>query len=134
GDIFPAAYYTPNDVYYYSGNAAKIDPLIKFTNKLSVARELIIEDKYVETLLIDGANYFVDDISEILSVYNRSSLKSIIMLGEICKSINSATLNSLENLKLFLWTKDKIEISDVQTGENVHEESKRLDKLLYSFL
>jgi len=135
GDIFPAAYYTANDVHYYSGNSAKIDPIIKFTSKLSVARELIIDDKCIETLLIDGANYFTEDISEITSVYNRSSLKTIILLGEICKGINSAALNSLENLKSFLWTKDKIMLStDSQTGGNVHDEYKRLDRLLYNFV
>jgi len=136
GDIFPAAYYTLNDVHYYSGNSAKVDPLIKFTNKLSVARELIIEDKCIESLLIDGANYFVDDISEILSIYNRSSLKSIIILGEICKGLNSTHINNLENLKWFLWTKDKIhlESDDILNGEDVHDESKRLDKLLNNYI
>ncbi|MEY9096704.1 DrmE family protein [Paenibacillus sp. RC84] len=136
GDIFPAAYYTSNEVYYYSGNSAKVDPLIKFTSKLSVARELIIDDKCIEMLLIDGANYFAEDISEITSVYNRGSLKSIIMLGEVCKGLNSRTLNNLENLKLFLWTKDKIQLNsdDVLAGINVHDESKRLDKLLNNYI
>ncbi|WP_145948526.1 DrmE family protein [Paenibacillus sp. Y412MC10] len=136
GDVFPAAYYTSNDIDYYSGNSAKIDPLIKFTNKLSVARELIIEDRCIETLLINGTQYFAEDISEIASIYNRSSLKSIVMLGEISKGLNSKTITNLENLKLFIWKQDEIVINnvDVLNSENVHDESRRLEKLSENFL
>lgn len=130
GDIFPAAYYTANDIHYYSGNSAKINPLIKFTNKLSVARELIIDDKFIETLLIDGASYFNEDISEITSIYNRTTLKSILMLGEICKGINSSALTSFEDLKLILWTKDKIILNNDGYDVNAHDECKRLDWML----
>jgi hypothetical protein len=134
-DLFPSAYYTPNDIYYYSGNSAKVEPIIKFTNKLSVARELIIENKGIETLLIDGTKYFSDDISEVSSIYNRSSLKTIILLGEIQSGIESSVFQSLEKLQPYVWTKEQIGKIPLrqQMEKNIFcEESVTLQRMLHN--
>ncbi|WP_274362912.1 DrmE family protein [Paenibacillus thermotolerans] len=137
GELFPAAYITPNEIHHYPGNTAKSDPVIRFVNKLSLARELIIENKSIETVIINGSEYFVNDTSEIASIYERSSLKSIILLGEICKGINSPVFNEMENLKPFIWTNDTTiqseEIVSEQQENEIHEESKLLQRLIFNY-
>ncbi|WHY78382.1 DrmE family protein [Neobacillus sp. WH10] len=135
GQLFPSAYYTPSDIYYYSGNSAKVEPIIKFTNKLSVARELIIENKGIETLVIDGTKYFSEDISEVSSIYNRSSLKTIMFLGEMQSGIESTVFQSFENLQSYIWTKEHI--GEISLGHNLDknvfcEESVILQKMLHN--
>jgi hypothetical protein len=136
GELFPSAYYTSNDTHYYSGNASKVEPLLKFTNKLSVARELIIDEEGIETLIINDTKYFNDDISELASVYNRNSLKSIILLGELYKGIYSSVFEGLDNLDSFVWTKESLEgiIEKKQQSNNICDESKRLQKMLNNFV
>lgn len=82
GELFPTAYYpSSGEPVYYSGNSSKQDPVVKFVGKLSTARELIIDDKNITTLLVDGLKYFGNDSSELSSIYNRKSLQNILMMG-----------------------------------------------------
>ncbi|PLR81626.1 hypothetical protein CVD25_20855 [Bacillus canaveralius] len=137
GDLFPAGYYTNSDLHYYSGNPAKVEPLLKFTNKLSVARELIIEDKNIETLIISGSKYFSEDISELASIYNRNSLKSIVMLGELYKGIDLPVYNNFENLKKFVWINERLSSigkDKENNGIKICEESKQLNKMIDNFI
>ncbi|WP_018885349.1 DrmE family protein [Paenibacillus massiliensis] len=132
-ELFPTAYITSNEVYHYPGNIAKVDPVIKFVNKLSFARELIIEDKSIETLIVSDSIYFTNGFSELVSIYERSTLKSIILLGEICKGLDSRFLNELENIQLYLWNKESLmayEEFGIRLPEHlIHQESKRLQKM-----
>ncbi|MFD0870718.1 DrmE family protein [Paenibacillus residui] len=138
GGLFPAAYYTQDEQYNYSGNSARIEPILKFTSKLSVARDLIIDNKGVETLIVDGADYITQDISELASIYNRSSLKSILMICELYNSVDSAVFQQFDDLKTLIWTKDKINV-EYQAVSMSHigdicDESKDLGKLLSNAL
>jgi hypothetical protein len=136
-ELFPAAYYTSNDFIHYSGNSARMEPLLKFTNKISVARELIIDDKGIETLVIDGTNYFSQEISELASIYNRSSLKCILMLGELYKGLDSLAFDSFENLNYLLWTKDnlnEINHEPLLFEGSVCQESENLQKIIQNIM
>ncbi|EOS54294.1 DrmE family protein [Paenibacillus barengoltzii] len=136
-ELFAAAYYTSNDVYHYPGNVAKTDPVIRFVNKISLAREMILEDPEIETLVISDLNYLSNSSSELASIYERTSLKSIILLGEICKGISSPLFNELDNLQPFVWTRDILinyENYYIQEehihDEYIHPESKQLRQMI----
>ncbi|MCA1292222.1 DrmE family protein [Paenibacillus sp. alder61] len=131
-ELFPAAYITTNEVYHYPGNVAKADPVIRFVNKISLARELVLEDKGICTLIVSDLRYFFNSTSELASIYERSSLKSIILLGEICKGVGSQVINELDNLKPFIWTRDVL--ANYENGyiqeEYIHDESKQLQRII----
>lgn len=137
-ELFPAAYFTANEVYHYPGNAAKVEPVIRFVNKLSLAREMIIENKEIETLIISGMEYFLNSISELASIYERGSLRSIILLGELCKGVGSAShpIYELDNLKTFVWTKDILSnYGDVYTqDEHIHNEGKKMQLKISNYI
>lgn len=88
GSLFSAAYYTENDIYHYAGNITKSDPIIKFTSKVSVARELIIEDdrKGIIGLAVCGRNALESGESELVSLFGRRSLPHICIID---RRINS---------------------------------------------
>lgn len=91
--LFPSAYYTENDIYHYAGNIAKSDPIIKFTGRVSVARELIIEDdkKGIIGLTVCGRNALESGESELMSLYGRRSLPHICIIDRI-NSWNASSL------------------------------------------
>ncbi|WP_258111682.1 DrmE family protein [Alicyclobacillus sp. SP_1] len=107
-ELYPSAFYTIDDIHYYPGNSARVEPLLKFTSKLSVARKLIIEDNGNEILIVNGSKFFTEDISEIASIYNRNSLKSILFLGELWNGVNSPLFSTVDDLESVIWTKGEL--------------------------
>lgn len=135
--LFPAAYYTSTDVFHYPGNSARAEPVVKFVGKISVARELILEDKNITTMVVNGSNYFVHDSSELVSLYKRGSLESIILLGELISGLNSMGVENYENAGIYAWTKNTIikKVRDInESFSEYSDESKQLYKMLNNFI
>ncbi len=84
-NLFPAAYYTFGDTYYYAGNYARVKPVLKFTGRISVARELIIQDrdKNITGLLVNGSRAVDTGISELSGLLSRRSLRNILIVSRI---------------------------------------------------
>ncbi|WP_028550010.1 DrmE family protein [Paenibacillus sp. UNC451MF] len=130
GELFPSAYYTSSgEEINYPGNSARLQSIVKFAGKLSVARELILEDKNIGTLIINGSHFF-NDSTELASLYKRNSLKSIVMLAELSKYINSFKYDDFENVELYAWTRNALlgKIGDLSDYLN---DSSDMSKLLY---
>lgn len=111
GSLFSAAYYTENDIYHYAGNIAKSDPVIKFTSKVSVARELIIEDdrKGIIGLAVCGRNALESGESELVSLFGRRSLPHICIIDRINSWDASKLIERFPETQLFAWTKPVME-------------------------
>ena len=130
-NIFAAAYYTANDIYYYSGNSSKMEPVLKFTSKISVARELIIDDsdKSIVGLLVNGKEVVDSGISELTSLLPRRSLKNICILSKLDCGDYSFMLQQFSELQLFAWTSNIIlanKLSQRKTTEIYRDENQRL--------
>lgn len=110
-DVFPSAYYTANEIIHFSGNAAKSNPILRFTSKVSVARELIIEDsqKKITGLIVSGNDVIDAGLSELSSLFSRRSLRSGILLSRIVEGDYSQLLSQYPDCKLCAWTKDAVE-------------------------
>lgn len=137
GEIFPAAFFTSNDVNYYPGNSARTEPIIKFTNKLSTARELIMDDRNITCMLIHRSEYISTESSELVSLYMRRSLKSIILIDEIYSKDFSAFKEHYENIEFYIWTQKIIQekITDIGNINNDQcYENERLYKMLNNYL
>lgn len=111
GEVFPAAYYTDNDIYHYAGNVAKTDPIIKFTSKVSVARELVIDDeeKRILGIVVCSRNALESGESELMPLMGRRSLRHICLIDRI-NSWNASTLiERFPDVRIFAWTKPVME-------------------------
>lgn len=117
--LFPSAYYTENDIYHYAGNIAKSDPIIKFTGRISVARELIIEDdkKSIIGLAVCGRHALEAGESELMSLYGRRSLPHVCIIDRINAWNASGLIERFPETQLFAWTKPVME-QYVALGKN----------------
>lgn len=121
GDLFPAAYYTSSsDWVNYSGNSAKVEPVIKFTNKISVARELILEDEEEKIfgVITCGSEYLLCGISELNDLLVRQSLPNVTMLASITYGDYSDILTKYEEIKLYAWTCEAL-LSTIEDLSNI---------------
>ena len=119
GNLFPTAYYTENDIYHYAGNIAKSDPIIKFTGRASIARELIIEDdkKGIVGLVVCGRNALESGESELISLFGRGSLPHICVIDRIHSWNASRLIERFPETKIFAWTKPVME-QYISLGKN----------------
>lgn len=134
--LFPAAYYTFNDVYYYGGNYAKTEPVLKFTGKVSVARKLIIEDrsKKIFGLLVNGSRNIEAGLPELIGLLSRKSLRNVLLLSRIDDIDYRTILNEFENLKIFAWTKEAILLNKLDLKNETTDEMKLLVKYINNIL
>lgn len=111
GSLFPAAYYTENDIYHYAGNITKSNPIIKFTGRVSVARELIIEEdrKEIIGLVVCGRNALESGESELISLFGRRSLPHVCIIDKINSWNASRLIKHFPETQLFAWTKPVME-------------------------
>jgi len=75
-DFVTASYFSENEEYQYSGNPGKLEPNLKITSKISVARDLILDRTGNKTtgLFVFGYDNIERNKTELLELMNRRSL------------------------------------------------------------
>lgn len=84
-DLVTASYFTDSDEHPYGGNPGKNEPVLKFTAKMSVARQLAFSrdgNKHLG-VIICGNEIIRRYITEIPSILNRRSLKYVYLMATI---------------------------------------------------
>lgn len=110
-ELLPCAYYSSaSDWVNYAGNSSNIDPVIKFTSKLSVARELVLEDEYkkIQGVIVNGSEYITSGVSELNDLITKRSLHNVIILAPISYGDYSPILEQCQVIKLFAWTNEAL--------------------------
>ena len=108
-DLMPVSYFSEGNEYPFRGNPGKNTPVLKFTNKASIARELIFidEEKQVFAFLIMGVQAIKNGETELPDIMNRRSLKKTLISlpiagydGYVCAAYPDASV--------FACTKDML--------------------------
>lgn len=108
-DLMPVSYFSEGNEYPFRGNPGKNTPVLKFTNKVSIARELIFsdEEKQVFAFLIMGVQAVKNGETELPDIINRRSLKKTLISlpiadydGNVCAAYPDASV--------FACTKDML--------------------------
>ena len=105
--IFPCSYWSSGENYRdYPGNVAGQKQLIKFTSKLSTARDMIFNDKEIKNIIIYGEEVYKNGINELESISKRKSLEKIIIIND-WSSLNlyKDVVETFEELKIYAWDK-----------------------------
>lgn len=107
-DLVTASYYTENDEYVYGGNAEKVEPIIKVTSKLSMARKLVKKKSDNETkgLMILGQDGVTQNKSELAELIERKSLGYVYASYSINSELGDELVNIYPDAKLFACTKE----------------------------
>lgn len=117
-ELVTASYCTENDEYQYGGNASKNEANLKFTGKVSVARELVLckdGNKHIG-IIVSGNEMIERGKTEIPELIRRRSLQFVY----IC--MNTDSENAEELIKeasvpnLFACTKQYLKTLDIKSN------------------
>lgn len=125
-ELVTASFFTENNEIYYGGNIAKADPILKITQRISVAGRLVRSKDGNKTtgMIVMGNDIINRSYTELPEYFDRRSLKYLIVCGQIDYTDSVSLINSYEDGHLFACTKDfllsnstKIIISNSLTRE-----------------
>lgn len=108
--IFPFAYYSSSEHQLdFAGNATKIEPIIKFASKISVARDLIQDNKDIKSAIILGEESYRSNLTDLDWIFKRHSIDDINIILEWGKITTiEGLLENIENLEIYAWSKNAI--------------------------
>ena len=133
-DLMPVSYFSEGNEYPFRGNPGKNTPVLKFTNKASIARELIFtdEEKQVFAFLITGVQAVKNGETELPDIINRRSLKKALISlpiadydGHLCAAYPDASV--------FACTKDMLlsySMPNIQGGPLTCENELLIDNII----
>lgn len=107
-DLVTASYYTENDEYNYGGNAEKVEPTIKVTSKLGVARRLVKKrsDNEIKGLMILEQDGVTQNKSELAELIERKALGYVYASYSINSELGDELVSLYPDAELFACTKE----------------------------
>jgi hypothetical protein len=123
-DIVTASYFTDDEEYPYRGNSGKNDPVIKITNRISIARDLILDksrNKVVSFIVLGGDN-LTKGRTELPELLERKAIMNIAFCTNIDYEGVEEVLDSATDAKIFACTPDYLKtvpFSCHQSGPNI---------------
>lgn len=119
-DIFPAAYYTGTGSQISIGhNPSKAMPVIRFTEQLSVARDMILErGSSTIGLMVMENSFVVENSSELDDLIGRSKPKYIHISTELRSDAEQRVLSQYSNTPIFACTTHSLANIDCDPEED----------------
>jgi len=120
--LVTASYFTEGDEYRYPGNSGRNDAALKFMNKPSLARELIIgdEEKSIIGIAVIGKEIYNSGRTELTSLLKRKSILFSCISYPIELDNTRGLVDDFEDAELFACTSQLLKlysISEVQEGK-----------------
>lgn len=119
-EVVTASYFTESEEYQYGGNPGKIEPTLKITGKVSVARDLVMDKTGNQTvgIIVLGTDSITRGGTELTELMNRRSLKYVFLACNIDFDNAKQLIEEYEDSKVFACTKDFMGISVMNIVEN----------------
>ncbi len=107
-ELVTASYFTEEDEYRYGGNAGKNEPTLKFTAKVSAARQLLLSRQGNRHLglIVLGEDSISRGYSELHELINRKSLQYVYLSSSIDSELAFALTSDIEETEVFACTKN----------------------------
>lgn len=107
-ELATASYFTEEDEYRYGGNTGKNEPTLKFTAKVSAARQLLLSRRGNRHLglIVLGEDSISRGSSELHELINRKSLQYVYLSSSINSELAFALTSDIEETEVFACTKD----------------------------
>ena len=123
-DVVPVSYYTGTGTCFQIGkNASKAEAVIKVTNKISTARDLVLDrnSNRVVGLLVMNVESLTNNSAELNDLLRRKTLKFAYVVVPYSSSICELAMEQYESACMFACTKELLSSS--------HHEAKSINKL-----
>lgn len=109
-DVIPVSYYTSGGEEYQIGkNPAKTEAVIKVVNKVSTARELVLDkqcNNKVVGIMVTNTDMSVVTNSEFKDLIRRKSLKFSLVIGPYNSEVSNIVIDQHEDVNIFAFTKE----------------------------
>lgn len=107
-ELVTASYFTEEDEYRYGGNTGKNEPTLKFTAKVSAARQLLLSRRGNRHLglIVLGEDSISRGYSELHELINRKSLQYVYISSSIDSEFAFELTLDIEETEVFACTKD----------------------------
>ena len=129
-DIVTASYYSNNgNEVRYKGNAGKNEPFLKITEKMSIARRLVLsnnENEAAGLIVLDASN--LSDLSELSDVLNRKKMQYAHMTSNIDSDNMIELVDIYEGSRVFACTKEFL----IQNNFSIAEDNRHARELMGS--
>lgn len=122
-ELVTASYFTEEDEYRYSGNTGKNEPTLKFTAKISVARQLLLSKRGNRHLglIVLGEDSISRGYSELPELINRKSLQYVYICSSMDSDLGLELTSDVEKMETFACTKEfLLENTNYEKVENNH--------------
>lgn len=108
-ELVNVSYYTDyNQEYPIGGNAARLEPVIKITSKVSVARKLLLKKEWNRNIgfVVFGNDAYQKGSLELPELIERKSMQYVYLCMNIDFAEGNSLLQKYSNANLFACTKD----------------------------
>ena len=126
-DVVPVSYYTSSGEQIQIGkNVAKLEPVIKVTSKMSMARELVLDKSGNRAigLMVTNVESMAKDAAELNDLLRRKSLKFAYVIAPFNPESCEYAMEQYESAKMFACTKELLATAnhEVQASNKLTEE------------
>jgi len=107
-DLVKASYFTVHKEYVYGGACSKGEANIKFTERISVARDLILsrDGNRQIGLIVAGNNIIKRNLTELPELLHRRSLQYVYVLMTLDYGLATDIISGYDEANLFVCTKE----------------------------
>lgn len=108
--LFPCAYYgSVERMDNFRGNAINSEPILKFTSKISTARDIIQVNKDIKNLIILGEDIYKNNLSDLEWILKRKSVDNVIIILD-WSNVSSIQymLGGEEKYNVFAWSEEAL--------------------------
>ena len=122
-ELVTASYFTEEEEYRYSGNTGKNEPTLKFTSKVSVARQLLLSRRGNRHLglIVLGEDSISRGYFELPELINRKSLQYVYICSSMDSDLGLELTADVEQIETFACTKEfLLENTNYEKVENNH--------------
>lgn len=80
-EVFTMAYYSSKDnCHFYKGNSKKEEPLLKFTSKTYIAKDLVRTNKKINSIVFIPKKVINEDLIDLVQIYKRKTIENIFTI------------------------------------------------------
>lgn len=137
-ELMPISYFSENEEYPYGGNPGKIEPSIKITSNISVARDLLTNnwngakrdaawENDIVGVSISGFSTITRSRSEVVEIMKRRKLNYVFISYNIASEGGDSLLDEVDDISVFACTTEYLLNGSMPTEEK-NPYSMELDK------
>lgn len=110
-ELFPSTWFSGFDSYeVFSGNSIRTSPVVMFTNRISIARDIIFNDrvKRIRSVIVNGIDIISSSKQELEDIMKRNSVHSTVLLAQTSYGVLPDFQIGDTAISMVYWSKDAL--------------------------